>query len=145
MTSKHLTTLNLEPFLRNTIGLDRIFENMMPRIDQLNSTNYPPYNIIALDNDNYVIEVAVAGFTKDEITVTTKDGTLTIEGKHVDKTEDENLNYLHRGISSRAFKREFALADYVEVEDAKIEDGILKISLKRELPESMKPKRIEVK
>lgn len=145
--SRYLTTLNLDPFLRNAIGMDRVFESMMPRIEHANSGNYPPYNIIGVDDDNWLVEIAVAGFDKDEIDITVENGQLVIKGDHVTVEEDEGPEheYLHRGISSRSFERTFTLADHVEVKNADIKNGILTIALEREVPEALKPKRIEIK
>ena len=136
-----LTTLDLQPFYKNSVGIDRLFDTMMNRIEHSNSsTNYPPYNIIKIDDDNYKIEVAVAGFTKGEIDVQTHDGQLIITG---DK-QAEDGNYLHNGISNRKFLRTFELSDYVEVASAEVKDGILSVQLERNVPDSMKPKTIDI-
>lgn len=142
--TRHLTTTNLDNFLKHAIGIDSLFNNM-PHFEHVNSGNYPPYNIIKVTDDQYEIEVAVAGFNKDEITVTTHDGQLIIAGEHVEQEETEEKNYLHKGISARSFERTFALADHVEVKNASVDNGVLKIELEREVPESLKPKQIEVK
>ena len=139
-----LTTLDLQPFYKNSVGIDRLFDTMMNRIEHSNSsTNYPPYNIIKIDDDNYKIEVAVAGFTKGEIDVQTHDGQLIITGDKQDQ-EDEDGNYLHNGISNRKFLRTFELSDYVEVASAEVKDGILSVQLERNVPDSMKPKTIDI-
>jgi len=146
--TRHLSTINLDPFLRSTIGLPGMFENMINRAEQCqtNNGNYPPYNIIEIDEDHYLVEVAVAGFNKDEITITTHDGQLKIEGYQVDKDEEsEEPNYLHKGISARSFEREWALAEHVEVTNAQVENGLLQIELAREIPEALKPKTIKIK
>jgi molecular chaperone IbpA len=103
--------------------------------------NYPPYNIERLSDDRYQIALAVAGFAPDEISVTAEQNVLTIEGSKVEKTERE---YLYRGISTRHFKRQFSLADYVQVKSAAFDNGLLKIELVREVPEAMKPRRIVI-
>ena len=124
-----LTTLDLQPFYRNSVGIDRIFDSMLNRIEHSSSTtNYPPYNIIKIDDDNYKIEVAVAGFTKGEIDVQTHDGQLIIKGEKEDQ-EVLNVNYLHSGIGNRKFLRTFELSDYVEVASAEVKDGILTVDL----------------
>jgi len=149
--SRHLTTLNLEPFLRNAIGMNHVFENMMNRVEHSNRGNYPPYNIIAIDDDHFRIEVAVAGFAKEEVKVIVDNGQLSIRGFQETITEadeeipDANITYLHQGISARSFERTFTLADHVEVTDAGVVDGVLKVELERNIPESLKPKEIEVK
>ncbi len=148
MQNKHLTTLNLEPFMRNAIGMDRIFENMMHRVEHSNNGNYPPYNIIAVDDDHYRLEVAVAGFDKDEILVTVDNGQLLIASHIVDVEEAKEVNeetYLHKGISARHFQRQFTLSDHVEVTNAEVINGVLKVELERNIPESLKPKTIKVK
>ena len=139
-----LTTLDLQPFYKNSVGIDRLFDTMMNRIEHsTTSTNYPPYNIIKIDDDNYKIEVAVAGFTKGEIDVQTHDGQLIITGdKQAQEVEDGN--YLHNGISNRKFLRTFELSDYVEVASAEVKDGILSVQLERNVPDSMKPKTIDI-
>ena len=146
--TRNLTTLNLDPFLRSTIGLPSMFENMINRAEQCQTNNgsYPPYNIIEIDEDHYLVEVAVAGFNKDEIEITTHDGRLKIEGRQ-NRNDDEldELTYLHKGISARSFEREWALAEHVEVTKAKVENGLLQIELAREIPEALKPKTITIK
>jgi molecular chaperone IbpA len=138
-----LSSLDLQPFYRNSIGIDQLFDTMINRIDNSNSTNYPPYNIIKHDDDNYTIEVAVAGFADGEIDVQVNDGQLIITGDKAE-VETEQDNYLHQGIGTRKFVRTFQLAEYVEVKTATVEAGILIVSLEREVPEAMKPKSIAI-
>jgi len=137
-----ITSLDLQPFYRNSIGIDRLFDSMLSRIDNSTSTNYPPYNIIKKDDDNYVIEVATAGFAEGEIDVQVNDGQLIVTGEKAE-TETE-VNYLHQGIGTRKFVRSFQLAEYVEVKSATVENGILVVTLEREVPETMKPKSIAI-
>ena len=137
-----LTTLDLQPFYRNSIGIDRWFDTVLDSIEHSSTTNYPPYNIVKKDDDNYTIELAVAGFTEGEINVTTHDGQLVIKGEKVEPEEEQN--YLHKGISARKFERSFTLNDYVEVASATVANGILSIDLERHVPESMKPKTIAI-
>ena len=108
----------------------------------MTTPSYPPYNIIKVDEDDYTIEMAVAGFSKNDIEIVQQEQTLTIEGK---KDKEDTSNYVHRGIAARNFKHTFALADYVEVESAKFTDGILSVKIKREVPEEKKPRTITVK
>jgi molecular chaperone IbpA len=138
-----LSSLDLQPFYRNSIGIDQLFDTMINRIDNSNSTNYPPYNIIKHDDDNYTIEVAVAGFADGEIDVQINDGQLIITGDKAE-VETEQDNYLYQGIGTRKFVRTFQLAEYVEVKTATVEAGILIVSLEREVPEAMKPKSIAI-
>lgn len=137
-----ITSLDLQPFYKNSVGIDRLFDSMLSRIDNTTSTNYPPYNIIKKDDDNYIIEVATAGFAEGEIDVQVNDGQLIVTGE---KAEGETeVNYLHQGIGTRKFVRSFQLAEYVEVKSATVENGILVVQLEREVPETMKPKSIAI-
>jgi len=138
-----ITSLDLSPFYQNAIGMDRIFDRMIDQVDSGSSTgNYPPYNIIRTDEDRYEIQVAVAGFDKDEIDVEYREGHLNITGRQQNKNKD--VSYLHHGISSRDFTRSFTLAEYVEVINAVIENGILTVELERIVPETMKPRSISI-
>lgn len=143
-----LTTLDLTPFHRSFVGFDRLFEDMDRMFENSVQTNggYPPYNIVKEkgDNEEYTISLAVAGFSKDDLEITVHDGELAIEGKISDK-EDDATNYLHKGIGTRQFKRTFRLADYMEVKDSSFKDGILSVSLVRNVPEEAQPKKIAIK
>lgn len=137
-----MTRLDLTPFFRNSIGIDRL-SRMLDQVDHVNATSYPPYNIVAIGDDKYEIEMAIAGFTQNEITVSTQNGELIIFGEKTDLADTRN--YLHHGISARKFRRVFNLADYVEVQSAVVKDGILTVYLERIIPDALKPKQIEVK
>lgn len=127
------------------IGFDNMFDELMRVSAQQGNTNYPPYNIVQVNEDEYVISVAVAGFAHEDLTVTKDKKILIIEGKHTaDTDEAQEVNYLHKGISERNFRREFQLADHVEISNAHLELGILNIHLKREVPEDAKPKTIAI-
>ena len=151
MTNKALAIFNkLRPV---SVGFDSVFdhfENMWDD-DFFNlssaSNNYPPYNIVKSGNNKYDVEVALAGFNKKDINVNVGDGMLTIESKKEDKIsdEDENGEVLHKGISQRYFKRSFSVADDVEVKGAKLENGLLRVSMERKIPEARKLKTIDVK
>ena len=145
MNSKYLTTVNLDPFLRNAIGVNNLFENMLNRCENVNSGNYPPYNIIRHDDNYYTIEIAVAGFDKDNIDIRVENSELVVESVGADEVNVEEPEYIHKGIAVRQFKRTWALADHVKVVDARMENGLLHISLKREVPEALKPKQIEIR
>jgi molecular chaperone IbpA len=122
-------------------------DHVMGSIETNNTNyNYPPYNTIKSSDDNYIIEIAVAGFGIDDITITEHNGKLDISGEKV-FNEDQEVkdNYLHKGISSRKFVRSFDLADYVKVTSADIENGILTVGLERIVPDEMKPKTIAIK
>ena len=145
-TMTKITTLDLNPFYRNSIGVDRLFDRMMHQIDTAASstTNYPPYNIVKTGESTYEIQVAVAGFTQGEVTVNVNDGQLVITGEKGTTDLPEGYAYEYQGISARRFIRTFTLADYVEVTDATSRDGILTVSLERQIPEAMKPKTIAI-
>ena len=138
-----LTTLDLTPFYRNSIGIDRLFDRIVNQIDSAASTNYPPYDIVRTGDETYEIRVAVAGFVQSEIDVEFHDGTLVVKGEKAAAPSLE-VEYLHHGISGRSFMRTFSVADYVEVRDAVLADGILTVKLERLVPESQKPKKIAV-
>jgi len=142
-----LRSFDLPSIHKFGIGFDNLFDDLMRVNAQQGSTNYPPYDIVQVNDDEYMISVAVAGFGADNLTVTKDKKTLIIEGKHSRETvknEDSTANYLHKGISERSFRREFQLADYVEISNAHLELGILSVHLKREVPEQDKPKTIAI-
>jgi molecular chaperone IbpA len=129
------------PLWRSTIGFDRLFDLIDDTLRLTGEDNYPPYNIERIGEDEYRISLALAGFSADEVTVTAEQNVLTVEGKKAEKGEHQ---YLYQGISARPFRRVFNLADYVQVKGASFKDGLLKIDLVREVPEAMKPRRIEI-
>jgi molecular chaperone IbpA len=139
-----LTSLDLSPFYRNSIGVDRLFDRLINQIDTTASTNYPPYNIIKHDENTFEVQVAVAGFGEGDLEISVKDGNLVISGEKQSEAQLVGTEYLHQGISARRFIRTFSLADYVEVIDAASKDGILSVRLERKLPEAMKPKTIAI-
>ncbi len=129
------------PYWRSTVGFDHLFDLLANSAVSQAQESYPPYNIARHDEDNYRISLAVAGFTPEEISITAEQNQLTIEGQ---KRTQAAQQYLYQGISSRAFRRQFNLADYVKVKGASFENGLLEIDLVREVPEAMKPRRIEI-
>ncbi|SDJ76990.1 MULTISPECIES: small heat shock protein HspD [Bradyrhizobium] len=135
-----MRTYDLSPLFRSTIGFDRLF-NLVETAQRAAEDNYPPYNIERIADDRYQITLAVAGFSPDEISITAEQNVVTVEGTKVEKAERE---FLYRGISTRQFKRQFSLADYVQVTDASFDNGLLKVELVREIPEAMKPRRIAI-
>ena len=135
-----MRTYDFSPLWRSTIGFDRLFD-LAETAQRATEDNYPPYNIERLGEDSYQISLAVAGFAPEEISITAEQNVVTIEGNRSEKTQRE---YLYRGISTRAFKRQFNLADYVQVKNASFDNGLLKIELVREIPEAMKPRRIAI-
>jgi len=128
----------------STVGFDRLFKllDSMTGVEGDNSTTYPPYNIEQRSEHEYRISMAVAGFSESELSVDVKEQTLIVSGEK--KSEEKHAQYLYRGIAQRGFKRRFQLADHVEVENAKLTDGLLHIDLVRNLPESMKPRTIKI-
>jgi molecular chaperone IbpA len=138
-----MRNLDFAPLYRATVGFDRIADLM----DRVLSTDvaqptYPPYNIEKTAEDAYRISIAVAGFAPDELSVEVKDGSLNVSARKT--SEETDRTYLHRGIATRAFERRFALADHVRVDGAVHENGMLHIDLVREVPEALKPRRIEI-
>jgi len=127
------------------IGFDNMFDELMRVSAQQSSTNYPPYNIVQINEDEYTISLAVAGFGLDNLSVTKDKNFLIVEGKEYQSDSEKIVpNYLHKGISNRDFRREFQLADHVEISNAHLELGILSIHLRREVPEEAKPKTIAI-
>jgi molecular chaperone IbpA len=141
-----ITSLDLSPFYRNSIGIDRVFDRIINQIDTStsSSTNYPPYNILKTGDNTYEIQVAVAGFTQGEVEVNVNEGNLIITGEKIEQALPEGHSYEHHGISARRFIRTFTLADYVEVTSAQSRDGILTVSLERKVPEALLPKTIAI-
>ena len=128
------------PLWRSTIGFDHLFD-VLNEVQRTADESYPPYNIERLDENRFQISVALAGFTPDEVALTVEQNVLTLEGRKSDK---EDRTFLHRGISARSFKRQFTVADHVEVRGARFENGLLVIDLQREIPEAMKPRSIPI-
>lgn len=124
------------------VGFDRIFNERY----NAHSNNYPPHNIVKYSENNYAIEVAVAGFSKEEINVSVDQDQLTIRGEKNRPNENTGqIEYLHRGLAARDFEQSFTLAEYMEVVGAKVENGMLQIDIKRVVPEALKPRQIEIK
>lgn len=137
-----MNRIDLTPLYRSSVGFDR-FGNLLDAAFQTDKTSagYPPYNIEVVEEDNYAITIAVAGFKKDELELQVENGVLTVRGK---KNDAEERNFLHQGIATRSFERKFNLADHIEVTDADLQDGLLVIQLVKEVPEAMKPRTISI-
>jgi molecular chaperone IbpA len=135
------TTFDLAPLWRSTIGFDHLADLVDSTLRQATEDNHPPSNIERTSEDHYRISLAVAGFGVDDVSVTAEQSALTIEGRKPHGAERE---YLYHGIAARPFRRVFNLADYVQVKDASFRDGLLIIDLVREVPEAMKPRRIQI-
>jgi molecular chaperone IbpA len=128
-------------FRRFAIGFDSVFDQLRNQLEVRGTDNYPPYNIIKTSDDSFVIEIAAAGFSQDELKVSVDDRILSVEGESV---KESSGDVIHRGISSRNFCRTFTLAEHVEVVGAKVENGLLMISLEKIIPEHKKPKMIQI-
>ena len=136
-----MRTMDLTPLYRSVVGFDRLAD-LLDAASVEAATGYPPYNIERTGENAYRIEIAVAGFKSEDLTLEVKENLLTVQGRK--GANDEARRYLHRGLAERNFERRFQLADYVVVSEASLADGLLSISLKRELPEALKPRRIEI-
>jgi len=132
--------MDFDPFRNYTIGFDKIFDSLL-EVSKINTSNFPPYNIRKLGDGKYEIELALAGFTKNDIKVELKEGTLSVSAK---KEEKDSNNLVHQGIASRSVLRKFSLSEYMEIEDADFKDGMLKIKCFENIPEEKKPKVIKI-
>ena len=136
-----MRTIDFSPLYRSVVGFDRLAD-LLDTAAADSAAGYPPYNIERTDENAYRVEIAVAGFRPEELNIEVKENLLTVQGRKT--ANDDARRYLHRGLAERNFERRFQLADYVVVTEAKLADGLLSISLKRELPEALKPRRIEI-
>jgi molecular chaperone IbpA len=136
------SSFDFSPYRRSTIGFDRLFE-FLESASREQADNYPPYDIEKLSDDRYRITLAVAGFGENDIDITARQNMLVVTGR---KAENRNRdgNFVHVGIATRAFERRFELADFVRVEDAVMQDGLLSVELVREIPEAMRPRKISI-
>lgn len=129
---------------RALVGFDRMFEDFESRFANQINQSYPPYNVVKFDDNTYEIQIAVSGFDKDEVTVEIDQNQLVIKGKHR-SVDDDNVQYLHRGLAARDFVRMFTLAEHMEVGEGCIKNGVLKIEIKRVIPEALKPRVLTLK
>ena len=140
-----MRTYDFSPLYRSAVGFDRLARQLESAARSSQENGWPPYNIETTGENAYRIEIAVAGFSPDELNIEVKENLLTVSGR---KTANDDAatqrTYLHRGLAERDFERRFQLADYVIVTDANLSNGLLSIALKRELPEALKPRRIEI-
>ena len=143
MENMDMTTFDFSPLYRTSVGFDRLASLMSSATRQDQGNSYPPYNICVTSEDHYRIAMAVAGFSEDEIAITSEQNRLLVTGNSADDTEEQG-EYLHRGIATRSFERRFNLADHVRVVGASLENGLLHIDLEREIPEAMKPRTIKI-
>ncbi len=136
-----MRTVDFAPLYRSVVGFDRLAA-LLETANTETASGYPPYNIERTDENAYRIEIAVAGFRPEELNIEVKQGLLTVQGRKT--ANDDTRRFLHRGLAERDFERRFQLADYVVVNEAKLSDGLLSIDLTREIPEALKPRRIEI-
>ena len=136
-----MRTLDFSPLYRSVVGFDRLAD-LLDAAAHESATGYPPYNIERTGDNEYRIEIAVAGFKPDELSIDVKEAVVTVTGRKA--ANDGERRFVHRGLAERNFERRFQLAEYVVVTEANLADGLLSISLKRELPEALKPRRIEI-
>ena len=138
-----MQNLDFSPFYRSTVGFDRLF-NRLDNIVGQDAKTYPPYNIERISDDAWSVSIAIAGFSRDDIVIESKENGLTVKGAKANVAEGGERDFLHRGIAERSFELRFQLGDYVEVAAADMENGLLNISLKREVPDSKKPRQIAI-
>lgn len=136
-----MRSYDLTPLYRSTVGFDRVFD-LLDTVGKSETGGYPPYNIERLDENDYRVTLAVAGFAEDELDVELHENTLTVTGSRGDS--DEGRTFLYQGIAGRSFQRRFQLAEHVKVAGASLVNGLLNIELKREIPESAKPRKISI-
>jgi molecular chaperone IbpA len=139
-----MRTYDFSPLYRSAVGFDRLARQLETAARTSQDNGWPPYNIETLGENAYRIEIAVAGFTPDELNIEAKENQLTVTGKKAANDAAEQKTYLHRGLAERDFERRFQLADYVVVKGANLANGLLSIELQRELPEALKPRRIDI-
>ena len=138
------SAFDFSPFRRSTVGFDRLFDMLENTSLGNGGENYPPFDLIKTGENDYRIELAVAGFKPDEIDITAQQNVLVVSGRKKEESGDEGSDYIYRGIATRSFERRFALADHIQVKAADMRDGLLSVELVREIPEAMKPKKIEI-
>jgi molecular chaperone IbpA len=140
-----MTRISFVPLYQSTLGFDKFFddvEKLLTMDIQKSTSNFPPHNILKLDDTRYIVELAIAGFSKDEIDISVNAGVLTVKGEKEDK--ENEVQYLHKGIGTRSFTKTITVADTIEVKGAEFKDGILRIGLENVIPEHKKPRKIEI-
>jgi molecular chaperone IbpA len=138
------SAFDFAPFRRSTVGFDRLFDMLENSSLGQGQENYPPFDLVKTGENSYRIELAVAGFRSDEIEITAQQNVLVVTGRKAEESDSKDGEYIYRGIANRAFERRFALADHIQVRGADLNDGLLSISLEREIPEAMKPRKIDI-
>ena len=137
------SAFDFAPFRRSTVGFDRLFD-MLENSTGQTQENYPPFDLIKKGDNDYSIQLAVAGFKPDEIDITAQQNVLLVTGRRSEEDEEKGTDFVYRGIANRSFERRFALADHIQVKGADLKDGLLSIELVREIPEAMKPRKIDI-
>jgi molecular chaperone IbpA len=138
------SAFDFAPFRRSTVGFDRLFDMLENSTLGQTQENYPPFDLIKEGENEYRIELAVAGFKPEELDITAQQNVLIVSGRKKEESDEKGSDYIYRGIATRSFERRFALADHIQVRGADIRDGLLSIELVREIPEAMKPKKIDI-
>jgi molecular chaperone IbpA len=139
------SAFDFSPFRRSTVGFDRLFDMLEnSSFGQGSQENYPPFDLVKEGENDYRIQLAVAGFKPDEIDITAQQNVLIVSGRKSDESEEKGSDFIYRGIANRSFERRFALADHIQVRGADLKDGLLSIQLVREIPEAMKPRKINI-
>jgi molecular chaperone IbpA len=138
------SAFDFAPFRRSTVGFDRLFDMLENSSVGQSQENYPPFDLIKEGDNEYRIQLAVAGFKPDEIDITAQQNVLIVSGRKAEEAEEKGTDFIYRGIANRSFERRFALADHIQVRDADLKDGMLSIALVREIPEAMKPRKINI-
>jgi molecular chaperone IbpA len=139
------SAFDFAPFRRSTVGFDRLFDMLENSgFGGQAQENYPPFDLIKAGENDYRIELAVAGFRPEEIDITAQQNVLVVSGRKSEESEEKGSDYIYRGIANRSFERRFALADHIQVRGADLKDGLLAIELRREIPEAMKPRKIDI-
>jgi molecular chaperone IbpA len=138
-----MTRISFVPLYQSTLGFDKFFDDVEKLLTMdIQKSTFPPLNILKLDDTRYIVELAIAGFSKDEIDISVNSGVLTVKGEKEDKESD--VQYLHKGIGTRSFTKTITVADTIEVKGAEFKDGILRIGLENVVPEHKKPRKIEI-
>jgi molecular chaperone IbpA len=138
------SAFDFAPYRRSTVGFDRLFDMLENSSLGQGQENYPPFDLIKEGENEYRIQLAVAGFKSDEIDITAQQNVLIVTGRKSDESEEKGPDFIYRGIANRSFERRFALADHIQVRNADLNDGLLSIELVREIPEAMKPRKINI-
>ena len=138
------SAFDFAPYRRSTVGFDRLFDMLENNTLGQSQENYPPFDLIKKGENDYCIQLAVAGFTRDEIDITAQQNVLLVSGRKSEENDEKSGDFIYRGIANRSFERRFALADHIQVKGADLKHGLLSIELVREIPEAMKPRKIDI-